>query len=77
MWQRFAAVRDAVGTDAGALGSVREELDGVETSLWEEAEGLDADPLAWADFGARATTAVVGALDRLATAGIGSPKPDR
>jgi secernin len=75
-WHRFEAVRDAVGTDPGALASVRRVLDGVEDALWDEADGLGSDLLAWADFGTRATAAVEGGLDRLASAGIGS-KPGR
>ncbi|HEY5252491.1 MAG TPA: hypothetical protein VIJ09_12555 [Acidimicrobiales bacterium] len=77
MWHRFEAVRDDVGTDAAALVSVRDELDGVEDALWDEADGLGQDPRAWADFGTRATWEVDNALDRLAIAGIGSPKPDQ
>jgi secernin len=76
-WHRFEAVRDDVGSDSGALGIVRDELDSVEDALWEESDTLGTDPRAWADFGARATSTVQAALDRLADAGIGSEKPDR
>jgi secernin len=70
-WHRFAAIRDAVGSDAGALTAVRREFSVLEDTLWDEADGLGTDPGAWARFGAGATTAVHGALDRLAAAGMG------
>jgi secernin len=72
-WLRFAAVRDAVGVDAGALAVVRAELSVLEDALWEEAEGLGTDPGAWLGFGVRATRGVDDALDTLAAAGLGVP----
>jgi len=71
VWRRLAAVRDAVGSDAGALGMVRSEMSTVEDSLWDEADDLGADPAAWHSFGARATVGIRGALDRLAAVGLG------
>jgi hypothetical protein len=71
VWHRFAAVRDAVGSDAGALGAVRAEMSPLEDSLWEEADDLGTDPGAWDRFGCRATAGVTAALDRLAAAGLG------
>jgi len=76
VWHRFAAVRDAVGSDAGALGAARAELTPLEDALWEEAEGLGTDADAWASFAARATRGVGDALDRLEAAGLGAPVPD-
>jgi len=81
VWARFAAVRDAVGSDAVALAAVRAELSVVEDSLWDEADGLGTDPRKWEPFGSRATAAVGHALDALAAAGLGvgggAPKGDR
>jgi secernin len=71
VWARFAAVGDAVGSDAGALETVRSALSPVEDALWEEADGLGTDPARWGSFGVRATVAVVQALDKLATVGLG------
>ena len=71
VWERWAAVRDAVGSDAGALGTVRAETAVLEDALWDEADGLGRDPGAWASFGARATRGVADVLDRLAAAGLG------
>jgi hypothetical protein len=73
VWRRFATVRDAVGSDAGLLAAVRAELSVVEDALWDDADRLGPDPGAWARFGASATSAVAGALDRLGAAGIGRP----
>jgi secernin len=75
LWRRWAAVRDAVGSDADALRTVRDELSGLEDTLWDEAEGLGTDPDAWESFGIRATRGVGDALDRLAAAGMGVPAP--
>ncbi len=72
VWTRFAALRDAVGSDAGALTTVRAELSVLEDALWDEADGLGTDPGGWESFGTRATTAVAGALDTLAAAGLGA-----
>jgi secernin len=74
VWGRFAAVRDAVGSDPGALDYVRTELSVLETALWDEADDLDADPLSWESFGAAATGAVDRVLDTLAAAGFGPAK---
>ena len=40
-WKRFARLRDAVETDAEALGRVRRVLAPVERALWEEADAAD------------------------------------
>jgi secernin len=71
VWHRFADLGAAVGSDAGALGAVRAELSAVEDALWEQSDGLGADPGAWETFAVRATRAVGDALDRLAAAGLG------
>jgi secernin len=71
VWARFAAIRDAVGSDAGALDTVRSELSVVEDALWDEADDLGIDPARWESFGVRATGAVGLALDKLASAGLG------
>jgi secernin len=73
VWARFAAVGDAVGSDAGALETVRSALSPVEDALWDEADGLGTDPARWESFGVRATVAVGLALDKLATIGLGGP----
>jgi secernin len=72
VWTRFAALRDAVGSDAGALTTVRAELSVLEDALWDEADGLGTDPGEWERFGARSTVAVARALDTLAAAGLGA-----
>jgi secernin len=78
VWARFAAVRDAVGSDAGALQTVRSELSPVEDALWDEADDLGVDPARWESFGVRATVAVGLALDKLVTVGLGgSEGPER
>jgi secernin len=77
VWTRFAAVRDAVGIDVDSLASVRVELSALEDALWDEADDLGTDPEAWGKFGVRATLGVIGALDRLAASGIGTPESDR
>ncbi len=71
VWTRFAAVRDAVGSDPGAFDTVRAELSVLEDSLWDEADGLGTGVGDWESFGVRATVAVTDALDRLAAAGLG------
>jgi secernin len=71
VWQRFASLRDAVGSDAGALATVRHQLSALEESLWAEADGLDADPDDWVSFGATAGRRIGAALDRLAVVGLG------
>jgi secernin len=70
-WRRLAAVRDAVGCDAGALAAVRVEMSRLEEALWDEADTLDGGRAGWEAFGDRATSAVGGALDRLAASGLG------
>jgi hypothetical protein len=71
VWHRFAAVGRSVGSDARALAAVRAELSVLEDNLWEEADGLGADPGRWEAFGASASRRVRGALDALAAAGLG------
>jgi hypothetical protein len=75
VWRRFAAVRDAVGSDAGALATVRAEMSVLEDALWDEADGLGTDASAWESFGLRAGRALSGALDRLAAVGLGRSGP--
>jgi secernin len=71
IWRRFAGLRDAVGSDAGALATVQDEFSVVEEALWEEADDLGTDPDRWASFGRRAGRKVESALDRLAACGLG------
>lgn len=78
VWGRLAALRDAVGSDVGALAAARAELGAAEARLWEEAEdiwaegeALGPDRQRWESFGARASRAVERALDAVAAAGLG------
>jgi hypothetical protein len=73
VWSRLAAVRDAAEGDAAVLGAARDEMAVLEDSLWDEADGLGSDASAWASFGERASSGLIGVLDRLAAAGIGAP----
>jgi hypothetical protein len=45
-WRRFAALRDRVEADDGALVEVRSVLGPLETELWAEADDVAADPSA-------------------------------
>jgi secernin len=71
VWHRLAALRDAVGSDAGALATVRDEFSVLEKALWDEADDLGPDPGPWASFGLAAGHRVSAALDNLAAAGLG------
>jgi secernin len=75
MWLRFAALRDAVGSDGDALAVVRSELAPLEDALWDEADSLGTDAEAWDDFARRAHRGVTDSLDRLLAAGLGVPVP--
>jgi secernin len=71
VWHRFAALRDAVGSDPGALATVRDEFSVLEEALWDEADDLGSEPGPWASFGLAAGRRVGAALDQLAVAGLG------
>ena len=74
VWHRFAALRDAVGSDAAALATVRDEFSLLEEALWEEADDLGSEPGSWASFGLSAGQRVGAALDHLAAR---RPRPGR
>ncbi|HEY1733381.1 MAG TPA: hypothetical protein VGG23_02955, partial [Acidimicrobiales bacterium] len=71
-WARFAALAEAVGSDAARLAAVRARLSVLEDGLWQEADDLGTDAARWDAFGRRASAGVTDALDALAAAGLGS-----
>jgi secernin len=69
---RLAALSRAAERDAITLHAVRDVLGPVEAALWDEADTLDADPVRWREFASTTERRVLGALDTLAGAGIGT-----
>jgi secernin len=69
-WQRFAALRDRVEHDAGALADVRAQLAVVEDDLWARADALDAAPGGASDRDAFAATAYARVDAVLGTLGV-------
>jgi secernin len=64
-WERFAALRERVERDAGALAEVRAELAPVEAALWDAADGFAHDAQHRSAFAVRAYEPVAAALLRL------------
>jgi secernin len=64
-WERFAALRERVERDAGALARVRAELAPVEAALWDEADGCAHDAPRRSAFALRAFEPVAAALHAL------------
>ena len=63
-WLRFAALRDAVGTDEDRAAEVRLAFSAVESELWAEADGAEAGDSAAIDTYARTAFARVDAALR-------------
>jgi len=64
-WHRFAALRDRVESEDGALATVRATLGPLETGLWEQADACADDEHRRASFVADAWGEVDAALTRL------------
>jgi secernin len=67
-WTRFAALRDRVERDAGALAEVREVFAPLETELWAEADEVAGDPDEHRAFVERSWSRVEEALTSLTAA---------
>lgn len=65
VWQKFAALRDRVEADTGALPEIREEFDPIEAELWSEADDVAMSPERQSRFVEEAWCRVAEALDRV------------
>ena len=72
VWRRFAALRERVEADAGALPEIRAAFDPVEAELWSEADDVALSPERQQRFVDDAWIRVEEALDR-ASAAAGAP----
>jgi secernin len=73
--RRFSVLRQAVESTPGMLQRVRAGLDGLEATLWDEADGLGGDMSTWEGLADSASDRIVAALDALATGGVGVTAP--
>lgn len=65
LWRRFAALRDRIEADAGALPEIRAEFDPLEADLWSEADDVAMSPERQARFVEDAWCRVAEALERV------------
>lgn len=65
VWRKFAALRDRVESDAGALPEIRAEFDPIEAMLWSEADDVALSPERQARFLEDAWCRVAEALERV------------
>jgi hypothetical protein len=68
-------LREAVEGDPGTLERVRAGLDGLEATLWAEADELGNETSAWERFAGSASDRTTAALDALASGGLGVAAP--
>jgi dipeptidase len=68
VWRRFAALRDRVEADAGALPEIRAAFDPLEAELWSEADDVALSPERQARFAEEAWCRVAEALESVEAA---------